>query len=159
MKNVFNVGILSYILALSASGLAATTGTLLLSATVPSATAIVVTPVGSPGALDPTVTATDFLVANVREINNTTAGYHVTLSSANAGVLKNGTLGTIPYTAKYNGSSVVLSVTPQNITIGAPSTSVVNRLKTFSISYTGLPNDQRMAGTYNDTLTFTITSP
>ena len=40
----------------------------------------------------------------------------------------------------------------------AASNSVVNATKQFAISYTGVPAANLMAGTYSDTLTFTITA-
>lgn len=136
--------------------LAATTGNITISGVVSAATAIVVNSVAGYNSLDLSTTASDQAVANVREINNTTNGYTVTLTSQNSGLLKNGTLGSVSYSAKYNGSSVSLSSTPVTITNGAASNSVVNVVKSFQISYTGTAASNLMVGTYSDTLTFTI---
>lgn len=135
---------------------AALTGSITLQGSVGAATAIVVTPQNNYNALDLATTVSNLNVANVREINNTAAGYKVTLVSANAGKLKNGTLGQVSYTAKYNGNAVTLSASPQQITNQGPQTGVVNVVKAFTINYTGTPAADLMVGTYSDTLTFTI---
>ena len=135
---------------------AATTGSITISGTVPAATAIVVTPVAGYNALDLATTAVDQQVATVREINNTANGYTVTLASANSGSLVNGVIGSVGYSAKYDGGSVTLSNTPQTVTNAGPSSSVVNVLKSFDVSFTGTAPEDLMQGTYSDTLTFTI---
>lgn len=150
---------LSYVvsaLLVTSSAYAALTGSLTISGAVAAATAIVVNQTTGYNSLDLSTTAVDQEVATVREINNTTNGYTVTLSSANAGLLKNGTLGSVTYTAKYNDTSVSLTVAPVTITTGAASNSVVNVLKPFEISFTGVAASTLMVGTYSDTLTFTI---
>ena len=140
----------------TAGAQAALTGSITISGSVPGATAITVTSAAGYNSLDLTASPSDQTVANVREINNTANGYTVTLASTNSGLLKNGTVGQLAYTAKYNGSSVTLSSTPVQITNAAPSNSIVNTVKAFAISYTGVASDTLMAGTYSDTLTFTI---
>lgn len=137
----------------------AVTGSITLSATVPAATAIVVTGTGSYNTLDLSTAATNLAVASIREINNTTGGYTVTAASTNAGKLKNGSAGSVTYTAKYNGSSFTLSSSPVNVTTSPASTSVVNIVKSLQISYAAQPAGSLMAGTYSDTLTFTISAP
>lgn len=141
------------------TGFSATSGNITISGNVAAATAIVVTSVAGYNALDLSTTAADLAVANVREINNTLNGYTVTLASANSGSLKNGTLGSVSYTAKYNGVAATLSSTPVTVTTSPASNSVVNVLKGFAISYTGQPAQDLMVGTYSDTLTFTIAAP
>lgn len=140
----------------TASAHAVLTGSVTIQGAVGAATAIVVTPQNNYNSLDLATTVSDLTVANVREINNTAAGYTVTLTSANSGQLKNGSLGQIAYTAKYNTAAVTLSSTPQVITTQGAQTGVVNVLKAFAISYTGTPAQDLMVGTYSDTLTFTI---
>lgn len=151
MKKFIILGLL-----VSAVSFAATTGSITISGSIPAATAIVVTPVTGYNALDLTTTAVDTQVATVREINNTPNGYLIKLTSQNAGALKNGTLGNVSYTAKYNASTVTLSSTAQTIVTSPASNSVVNVLKNFTVSYTGQAADTLMQGTYSDTLTFTI---
>jgi hypothetical protein len=140
------------------SAIAATTGQITISGSIPAYTAIVVSPVAGYNSLDLSTTATDKNVATVTEINNTTTGYTVKLASANSGSLKNGSLGSVAYTAKYNGTAVTLSSTAVTVTKQSSQTSVVNANKNFSISYTGVDPTTLMVGTYSDTLTFTITA-
>lgn len=135
---------------------AAVTGTITLAGIVPASTAIIVTPVAPYNNLVLSTAQTNLLVATVNEQNNTTLGYSVTLSSTNAGKLKNGTLGQITYTARYNSTSVTLSVAPIVVTTQGAQSAVVNVIKNFDVSYAATPAISTMAGTYSDTLTFTI---
>lgn len=143
--------------AMAAPGaMAALTGSILLQGSVAAATSITVTGTGNYNALDLAVTATDLAVATVNEANNTTTGYKVTVASTNAGLLKNGTAQSLAYTAKYNGATFTLSTTPQTVTNVTSSTAIVNVNKTLTISYTGQAASAMLAGTYSDTLQFTI---
>lgn len=141
---------------ISSNAFAALSGSITLTGHVNSATSITVTPQNNYNALDLTVNTTDLVVAAVREKNNTAAGYTVTLASANSGKLKNGAVGEVTYSGKYNGSAVTLSSTPQNVTTQGAQTGIVNVVKNFSITYTGTPEADLMVGDYTDTLTFTI---
>ncbi len=138
---------------------AATTGSLSVSGAVAAATAVVVTPTAGASSLNLATTQTNLNIGSVQEINNTTLGYALKVASTNAGKLKNGTLGSVNYTAKYNAVTFTLSATPQTITASAPAITVVNVTKPITISYTGVPAQNLMQGTYTDTLTFSITSP
>ena len=140
------------------SAYAATTGNIAISGIVPASTAIAVNTVSGYNSLNLAVTAAGQVVANIQETNNTVNGYTVTMSSQNAGTLKNGTLGSLAYTAKYNNAAVTLSTTAATITTSGASTAVVNVSKPLAISYTGVPAASMMQGTYSDTLTFTITA-
>jgi hypothetical protein len=152
---LFTIGL---VLALSAPAFAGTTGSVTISGVVPAATAIVVT--GSTGYnnLDLSTSATNLQVASVVETNNTTNGYTVTLASQNSGALKNGTLGSVAYTAQYNGTAVTLSSSAVSVTTAPAANTVVNATKAFKVSYTGVPAANLMVGTYSDTLTFTISA-
>lgn len=143
---------------ISSVAFAATTGTLLLSGNIAPTVSISVTGVGQHNNLDFTTTATDFHVANVLEKSNVSTGYKVTIASANAGQLKNGSAGQIAYTAKYNGTSFSLSTTPVTVTNVTSQTNVANSLKQVSISFSGIAAESVMSGTYSDTLTFTIST-
>ena len=140
------------------SAYAATTGSIAISGSVPASTALVLTTVSGYNALNLSVTAANQPVANVQELNNTLNGYTVTLSSQNAGTLKNGTLGSLAYTARYNNAAVTLSSTAVAITTSGATTAVVNLTKPLTVSYTGVAASDMMQGTYSDTLTFTITA-
>ena len=141
---------------LASGAFAATTGSVTIQGTVATVVAITVTGTTPFNALDLTTTQANLPVANVVEQSNDALGYKVTMSSANAGTLKNGTAGSVAYTAKYNATTVTLSATPQNVTTAPATTTVVNVTKPLTISYTGAAAASMMAGTYSDTLTFTI---
>lgn len=163
MKRNLVFGMLGFLMAPQAlfapqAVLAATSGTVTLSGSVPAATAIVVTGVSGYNSLDLSTTASDLAVASIREINNTANGYRVTVASTTGGALKNGTLGSIPYTAKYGGSTVTLSTTPAVVTNTGSTTSVVNVVKSLQVSYSGTDLSTLMQGSYSDTLTFTISA-
>lgn len=135
---------------------AATNGSIFLSGYIPKVVSVVVTPVVGYNNLDFTTTATNLVVANITEQSNVTTGYTVTCSSSNAGLFKNGLVDSIPYTAKYNGTSFSLSSTPVVISNNGSTNSVVNVTKPLTINYTGVSHADKMDGTYSDTLTFTI---
>lgn len=139
----------------SSSALAATTGTLTLSGIVPAVTSIIITPAGISSALDVSTAQTALNVATVTEDSNATNGYSVTVSSVNAGKLKNGT-NLITYIAKYNAVSFVLQATPVTVTTQGAQTSVISVNKPVTIGYAATPFASVMQGTYSDTLTFTI---
>ncbi len=148
--------ILFLILFTGGSAYAASVGTITLSGNVPAAVALVVP--GSTLNLDLSTTAVDLPVGSVREISNVRTGYIVTLSSANAGLLKSTPIDSMPYSLKYNSVPVTLSISPVTVTSVASSVSVINILKSLSISYTGLPHQERMEGTYSDIITLSIQS-
>jgi len=145
------------LLLLSSLSWAVDTGSITLSGAVQPVTLINVTNVPGYNSLDLSATTSDLTVATVREINNTLVGYAVTLTSINSGELQNGA-DFIVYTAKYDGISVVLSSTPVTVTSQSSQSGIVNTVKDFDISYTGITVENYMAGTYTDTLTFTITA-
>lgn len=140
----------------SLSATAASFGTITISGIVPSNTSITVNPTSGYNALDLVNGVTNQQVCSITEKNNTTAGYTVTLSSTNAGTLKNGTLGNVPYTAKYNNASVTLSTSPVTITNQGSQSTPINIVKQFTVTIPASPDV--MTGTYSDTLTFTISA-
>lgn len=135
---------------------AATTGTVTISGVIPASTSILVTSQAPYNSLVLSSAQTNLVLAVVNEQNNTPLGYNVTLASANAGKLKNGAIGQIVYTARYNGVAATLSVAPVNVTTQGAQLSIVNINKNFDITYAATPTASVMAGTYSDTLTFTI---
>lgn len=143
---------------LARSADAATVGSITLRGTVPASTSIAITATAPSNALDLSQSQVDLPVANVREIDNTTGGYRVTLASTNGGALKNGALGSVAYSARYGGQSIVLNSSGTIVTKSGPSNAVVNVLKALTISYTGVAPETLIAGAYSDTLTFTITA-
>jgi hypothetical protein len=143
---------------LSSTAMAATTGAITLSGVIPKIVSIVVSPVSGYSALDLTTTTNNLTVANVQELSNVQTGYTVTLSSVNSGLLKNGSVQSVGYTAKYNGVACSLTTQPVTITSTSSATGVINVTKPFTVSYTGTPAASLVDGTYSDTLTFTISA-
>lgn len=138
--------------ALSFSSLAATTATLLLKGTINPIVSVQVTPEPIATTLDLTTTQASTKVATVQEKSNASSGYKVTISSLNQGILKNDQHSMI-YTMSYGGQVLNLA-SPITQTNNATNAGAVN--KNVTISYTGIPADQLMAGDYTDTITFTI---
>jgi hypothetical protein len=131
-------------------------GSIIITGVIPAVTQLVVTPV--PGLLDLTVTTNDQTVATVKEMTNTSNGYVVTMSSVNQGLLKNGTIGAVPYSAKYQGVPVIFGPGSITLTDTSGTSSVTNVTKPLSISFSGTSPENLMAGPYSDTLTFTIST-
>ncbi len=148
--------VIAFVLLISSVCYGATNGAVIIQGIVPKVVSITVAGVAPFNALDLTTTVANLPVANVTEDSNDLAGYTVTLSSANAGSLKNGAAGSMAYTARYNAVVVALTVAPVAITTVASQAAVVNTVKSFTISYTGIPSVSMLSGTYSDALTFTI---
>ena len=140
----------------SLPALAATSGTITLSGVVPAVTAIVITQYAASTTLDFSAGAVNLPVAGITETNNTTSGYTVLISSDNSGLLKNGTLGSVAYTARYATTSFSLSSTPVMVTNVVTQSSIVSANKQVDISFTGQALGNLMQGSYSDTLTLTI---
>lgn len=143
--------LLSLLLLFSSPTLAAQTGQVQISGIIPQAVSIVVTPIaGTP--LDLTQPAINIPVATVREVSNAPGGYTVTLTSQTGGKLG----GSLTYTARYDGLTVTLQTTPQTVATQGVQSSPVNILKTLDVSHPA--GNSLLAGTYQDTLTFTISA-
>lgn len=136
----------------------ATTGTLLLQGIVLPKLDITVTPETISSGLDLETTKVNLKVAEVREKANLVLGYKVTISSANLGNLKR-VSGTqvFPYSLKYNNNAVNLS-TPAGQAFTYATALIANNVRDVTISYTGVPAENMVEGTYVDTVTFTIAS-
>jgi hypothetical protein len=153
MKNF----ILFSTLVLSTTTMAATSGVLLLQGQVAKKLSIDVTAASAASALNLEVTQSDLAVASVNEKSNSNTGYKVTITSANAGkLLRAGGSEVFAYTMKYGGSAVALS--GSGTTISTASAASVNVNKSLAISYTGVPAESMVEGTYSDTLTLNIAS-
>ncbi len=143
---------------------AATTGNLHLEGRVRPLVAIEVSAVDPSSSLDLTTDARDLKVANVKEFSNSQDGYRVTLASKHAGNLRNAradgqVVRDVAYQASYEGKSVKLSATPEEVTrfvnvSGAPQTF----MKSFNISYQGQAEESLPSGTYQDDLVFEISA-
>lgn len=135
---------------------AAVTGTLTLSGSIAQNISVAVNALGAATALDLTATQTDLAVATVNEVSNAHNGYKITASSANNGRIKEATLADfVSYTIKYNGGTAVTPTTAaqdvKTMSTGGGRTVATSNV---SISYTG--SSTLAAGSYSDTITFTI---
>lgn len=147
------------LLTLTATGFADTTGTLLLQGIVAKKVSIVVTPTAAASALVLETSQTDLKVATAVEQSNSSAGYKVTVSSANLGKLKRSSGSEVfSYTLKYGGAAVGLSTAAGSVVTNTSSASAVNVSKDIAISYTGVAAEAMVEGTYADTLTVVIAS-
>ena len=142
---------------MTTSAFAATQGTLLLQGSIGQVLSLSVSPVsGANNALDLVNGESDKKVASVNEETNSNTGYKILVRTANAGVLKNGTLDSVSYTMSYDGSPVTLSNSDQvakNVSTGG----VYNHDSDVEVSLTGSGSAALLTqGTYSDTVTFTI---
>lgn len=141
---------------------AASTGTLLLSGVVPVVANITVTPNGTNNTtLNITGGETAKNVASVLEQSNNASGYKIFLYSANVGELRHTVTPTIKttYTISYNGASAITpgsSASPTQVKNVASLTSLSNNTSQVTVNVTALPS--AAAGTYTDTVTFSIVS-
>ena len=140
---------------LTTTAFAATSGTLLLKGTVPRIINLTVTAETLAANLPLDTTQNNSKVATVNEQSNSNTGYKVTISSANAGKLVHSTVSSssVPYTIRYNSQSLNLA-SSQSVTYS--SAASVNANRNVDISYTGVPFENLIEGTYQDTVTFTI---
>lgn len=149
-------------LTIAATGLsasAATTGSLTLQGTVAQVLSIGVTPTdGTPGdatysGIDLHTTSAGLLVANASELSNSNTGYKVKVTYD--GVMENAIDNSTPfsYSLLYNDSAVA---TGTDTVVTNNGSGVYNLAKTVKIAYTGVAQENLVAGTYSDTVQFTI---
>jgi len=146
----------------------AAAGNVILSGSVEAITTLTPTATQPLGATLGSEGLTDFAVTTVTERNNVTAGYKVTVSSANA--LAAGTTNMnastlicaanpatpIPYTMKYGGVAVVLvETTGACVFTRATTVNTPDGIEKV-LAVTTLPATAMHAGIYTDTITLTI---
>lgn len=141
-------------LLLTSNVFAGTTANLTLRGTVPAVISITLSAEAGATTLDLSSTATDLLVGAVDERSNSLTGYTISITSLNAGHLKNGTADQLAYTLKYDGVLVNLSSTSTAKTVF--SGGVFYNTSNMEISYTGKAATDMVAGDYSDTLTVEI---
>ncbi|MBC7397095.1 MAG: fimbrial protein [Bdellovibrionales bacterium] len=144
------------LLLVSSAAQAATTGTLSLSGTIANVISIAVAAAGAASTLDLTATQTNLVVATVTENSNSNTGYTISARSTNTGTIKHATAtDNVAYTMKYAGGTAT-SLTTVDQTVKTQSTGGVYSAvsSSVSVSYTG--NASLRAGSYSDTITFTI---
>lgn len=132
---------------------AATTGTLVLVGVIPKKVEITVTPKPVASSLDLETTQSNLSVATLTGKSNVSAGYKITVSSANNNKLVHTVNNTqfVNYTMNIDGSAAN-SGTQINYTGKGSFT------KDVRISYTGIDGYLYDEGNYTDTVTFTITA-
>lgn len=134
---------------------ASSSGTLVLTGVVPSTFNLTVTPNATASALDITGGEVNKLVAVVNETSNNNAGYKIQFSSANNGLLKNGTIDSVTYQLSYNGGT---AVTPTLVaaTVKTSNAAAFGVNNNVNITFPAKPN--ALNGTYTDTVTVTIST-
>lgn len=134
---------------------AATSDTIQLSSTVGQDCSIVVS--NKDGALDIVAGTTNKKVASITETCNETAGYTITISSANAGNLEGtgalaGNAGaSVDYTVSYDSASAADLATNATLVRGGAVFGAENGL---FVTVGG--SSTRLAGSYEDTITVSI---
>lgn len=146
------------LMSFSAMG-ATASGNLNLSGSIADAVTISVTPTAAASSLNLTSTAVDTVVASVSETSNAANGYRILAKSSNVGKLihSSDSSQTVDYTMKY-ASSGAISLTASDQVVKTQNTGgAYNAVaSSVSISYTGVSASSRKAGSYTDTITFTI---
>jgi hypothetical protein len=136
--------------------IAATSANLMLQGTVAQVQSVEITPVaGVHDNLDLSADAVDLKVAHVDEKSNSASGYKIMVESQNKGQLKNGNLGSVTYTMKYNNAEVELSngqIEAKNVATGG----VHSEQSDVQISYVGQPAAEMVEGSYSDVVTVSI---
>lgn len=146
--------VVTTLMTLSFSSLAATSGTLLLKGEVGQVLSIAVTPESIATTLPLNESQADTKVATVSEKSNLAGGYKVKVSSENVGNLERvGGTELFPYTLKYDGQQVDLA---SSQTFQFPTAGITDVNKDVSISYTGVDASSMVAGEYTDTVLFEI---
>lgn len=144
-------------LAFTFSSIAATTATLNLKGTIDEKMSIEVQNDTAALDLDLTVDASGVKIAEVVEKSNRKAGYKVGISSANNGILKNGTDDEVLYSLTYDGQSLLLDGSDE--IVYANERALGNgEVRDIAISYTGEDEENLVSGDYTDTVTFTISA-
>lgn len=145
------------------SAFAATSGSLVLSGSVPAILSISVSGNAAASNLPVTTNVSDLPVATVVELSNKKAGYTVSLQSASA--LASGgsspslesveSLDILPYVLKYDGTVVSFSSGSAVVANVSSRTGMSGTSRSVTVSFNGASHflDE---STYSDTLTFTI---
>jgi len=139
---------------------ATATATLGLSGSITEQVSLVVTPNANATSLPLTTTTTDLSIASVAETSNAANGYTISAKSTNASELIHSADSSqkVAYTIKY-GASAAITLTAVDQVVKTQNTggNYNGVASAVSISYTGVSASTRKAGTYTDTITFTIT--
>lgn len=141
------------LLLFASSALAASSGSLVLSGSVATNCSLSVN--SNNTNLDIVGGESNKLVATISENCNDPNGYKVSVSSSNNGYLVNGNTKT-PYALSYDGGPAVSLISNQVAKTVNSLTSATSTASNVSVNVTALTN--ALAGTFSDTLIFTITA-
>lgn len=128
---------------------------------------LTVTPAALSSNLPLSTTQTQSAIGTVSITANCQNGYMLQVASSNAGKLIHnlvsggpGTNEYINYSLYYQGSQVTTSTTPVTLVTNSTATLLTNstQIGNVGISYSGVVPSAMRAGTYQDNLTFTLTS-
>lgn len=150
------------------SGASTITKTLTItSAVVADTITLTVTPTASASNLPLSVSQSNLNVGTVSITANCQNGYVLQLASAYSSQLRNTQYAAAPaanekidYTMTFNGTSVSPTTTPVTVASSSSATllTTTTQIGNVNISYTGVSASVWKAGTYQDYLTFTLTS-
>lgn len=128
---------------------------------------ITVTPTASASNLSLATSQSQLSIGTVSITANCQNGYVVQVASSNSGKLVNTAAGGSPaaneylnYSLFYQGTQITASSTPVTIATSNSATLITNstQIGNVGLSYTGIVPTSMRAGTYQDNLTFTLTS-
>lgn len=147
-----------FLLLITSPAMGATTGSLLLSGIVAAVSSLVVTPNGTNNtSLNLTGGEAAKNVATIAETSNDVLGYKITVASTNGGTLNN-TLDItkkVSYKISYDGAAYVTpTILPLQVKNLASLAALTTHNSLILVNITAAPT--LVAGTYNDTLLFTI---
>ena len=144
---------------------AASSGSIILSGSIAAISDISVTTATGYNALPLTTSVSDLQVATILERSNDSAGYSVTLSSANwssgsGPAFKSlDSLDILPYSIKYGTNAVSFSSGVATVTNNTSRTSAAGLSKSLTVTFDGTVvflGANSSGSTYSDTLTFSI---
>ena len=145
------------LMVLASNAKAASSDTLALQGSLAAVNSIAVTPSGSYSALNITGGESNTTLASVAETSNDLRGYTISMSSTNAGELKNTSDGTkkTSYTISYDGASASApAVAPQTVKTVSSLAGLTTNTSAVKINVTAYATAP--AGTYSDTITFAV---
>ena len=164
LKRIFVGLIIGLVLAAGLSAAPSATGSITLSGTQGNILSIPAVTGGAATTLALTTAVSNLVIGTVTELSNDTAGYKVTISSANAlaklsntaSLTSTTTPDFLPYTIEYGGTAVTFAsgVGPV-ITSASTKTPLAGIVRNITVSFDGTAANLS-SGFYSDTLTFTI---
>lgn len=149
--------VVSAIPIIDGNGSCSASDTLVVSGIVQPTCNIQVTALASATQLNITAGENNTKIASVKESTNNANGYKVSLSSLNNGRLVNGALN-FAYQISYNGGGLISPASAATVvkTKSGPLASAV--VEDSDVKITFPAQASALAGTYSDTLTFTLTT-